>query len=108
MITDYYCRTYNNIYIMDTISIPSVGEVYTADLSQFLQDIDSIMVLWHCELNEEEYARLVTHTATTIRAFLRDKIHYTEGLSCMRAVRHIAALDGQEQFDQNTFQHLHK
>lgn len=91
---------------MDEIIIPKVGEVKVKDLSMFFQDLDSIVTLWHCDLNEEDYAKLITHTATTIRAFLRDKIHYTEELSCMRAFRHIADSDGQEQFDRNTFQHL--
>ena len=93
---------------MEKIAIPNVGEVNIKDLSEFFQNLDSIVTLWHCDLNEEDHAKLVTHTATTIRAFLRDRIQYTEGLSCMRAVRHIADSDGQKQFDRNTFQHPHK
>lgn len=93
---------------MNEVVIPKVGKVNIQDLSMFFQDLDSIVTLWHCELNEEDHAKLVTHTATTIRSFFRDKIHYTEGLSCMRAFRHIADSDGQEQFDRNTFHHLHK
>lgn len=88
---------------MEKITIPRVGEVNANDLSQFFQALDSITILWHCNLNEEDYAKLVTHTATTIREFLRDKIQYTEGLSCMRSPRHIADSDSQTQFDQNTF-----
>ena len=93
---------------MNKVFIPKVGEVKVKDLSMFFQDLDSIVTLWHCDLNEEDYAKLVTHTATTIRAFLRDKIHYTEELSCMRAVRHIADPDGQEQFDRNMWSHKKK
>ena len=93
---------------MDKIVIPKVGEVEVKDLSTFFQDLDSIVTLWHCDLNEEDYAKLVTHTATTIRAFLRDKIQYTEGLSYMRSPLHIADSDGQEQFDRNTFHHPRK
>lgn len=93
---------------MKEIVIPNIGTMQASDLSQFFRDLDSIMILWHCSLNEEDYAKLVTHTATTIRAFLRDKIQYTEGLSYMRSPLHIADSDGQEQFDRNTFQHLQK
>lgn len=93
---------------MDKIVIPKVGELNVKDLSSFFQDLDSIVTLWHCNLNEEDHAKLVTHTATTIRTFLRDKIQYTEGLSYMKSPHHIADLDGQEQFDRNTFQHPHK
>lgn len=91
---------------MEKITIPEVGEINVKDLSQFFKSLDSITILWHCNLSDEEHAKLVTHTATTIRAFLRDKIQYTEGLSYMKAPRHIADSDSLEQFDQNTFQHL--
>lgn len=93
---------------MEKITIPNVGETNVKDLSQFFQNLDSIVTLWHCDLNEEDHAKLVTHTATTLRAFLRDKIQYIEGLSCMRSPRHIADPGGQEQFDRNTFQHLRR
>jgi len=93
---------------MNEVVIPKVGKVNIQDLSMFFQNLDSIVTLWHCELNEEDHAKLVTHTATTIRGFLRDKIQYTEGLSYMRSPLHIADSDGQAQFDQNTFQHLQK
>ena len=93
---------------MEKVVIPKVGEVAIKDLSNFFQELDSIVTLWHCDLNDEEHAKLVTHTATTIRAFIRDKIQNTEGLSYMRSPLHIADSDGQEQFDRNTFQHLQK
>lgn len=88
---------------MDKIVIPKVGGVDSGDLSNFLQDLDGIATLWHCDLDEENYAKLVTYTATTIRNFFRDKIQYTEGLSYMRSRHHIADSDSQEQFDRNTF-----
>ncbi len=93
---------------MEKIVIPDVGEINLDALSNFFKDIDKIMILWHCDLTEEDHAKLVTYTANTLRAFLRDKIQYTEGLSYMRAFRHIADSDGQKQFDQNTFHHLRK
>lgn len=93
---------------MNEVVIPKVGKVDIQDLSQFFRDLDSIVTLWHCELNEEDHAKLVTHTATTIRSFLRDKIQYTEGLSYMRSPLHIADSDGREQFDRNTFHHPRK
>ena len=93
---------------MGKVIIPKVGEVDIHDLSQFFQELDSIVTLWHCELTDEDHAKLVTHTAATIRGFLRDKIQYTEGLSYMRSPLHIADSYGQEQFDQNTFHHLRK
>lgn len=93
---------------MNEVVIPKVGKVNIQDLSMFFKDLDSIVTLWHCELNEEDHAKLVTHTATTIRSFLRDKIQYTEGLSYMRSPLHIADSDGQEQFVRNTFHHPRK
>ena len=93
---------------MNEIIIPKVGKVNVQELSRFFQALDSVVTLWHCELNEEDHAKLVTYTATTIRSFLRDKIQYTEGLSYMRSPLHIADSDGQEQFDRNTFHHPRK
>lgn len=93
---------------MNEVIIPKVGKVNVQELSRFFQDLDSVVTLWHCELNDEDHAKLVTHTATTIRSFLRDKIQYTEGLSYMRSPLHIADSDGQEQFDRNTFHHPRK
>lgn len=90
---------------MDKIVIPKVGGVDSGDLSSFLQDLDGIATLWHCDLDEKNYAKLVTYTATTIRNFFRDKIQYTEGLSYMRSRHHIADPDSQERFDRNTFHH---
>lgn len=93
---------------MEKIVIPKVGEVNLHDLSQFFRDLDSIVTLWHCQLTEEDRSKLVTHTATTIRGFIRDKIQYTEGLSYMRSPLHIADSDGRAQFDRNTFRHPQK
>lgn len=92
---------------MNKIIIPRIGTIDERSLADFIRRLDDINSAWECELSEEEFAKLHTHTLHEIRSFLC-QIEHTESRCYLRPKHHMTDEDGLAQFAQNTFYKKHR